>query len=1508
MHGGFLSISGMLVAFAGFFVSQAPIRAQDQSASRLFARDNLVAWCIVPFDAKKRGPDERAVMLKRLGFKRFAYDWRAEHVSTFDAEMRALKRQDIKLEAFWFPAALNDEAKAILALLERHKLKTQLWITMGDPAPQAKDQAGKIVAAARILAPIADRAAKIGCTVGLYNHGGWFGEPENQLAVIARLNRANVGIVYNLHHGHDHLARLPALLKKMMPHLLALNLNGMVKDGDRLGKKIVPLGQGDEDLRVLKTIRDSGYRGPIGILGHTQDDAQERLRDNLEGLDWLVGQLEGKPEQSKPRPRTYSASPSAQPASNTGGWIAPGKAEYRTPPLTVESKVRLNTKTSYNILVASDTKQSGAHWEIFSMVGTGNLTVYLPGMRPDHVHSGVNICDGKWHDIAMHYEPGRVRLYCDGKRVADQPLKSLGKAAVPRGLAFGRLVEGGLGCDGAIDCVRIARGIRTIGASSNKLKADDKTVGLWYFGAKGKPQVEDLSKLKNPARLAVSSPSRAPSAIPPGPHLTPVDPRLKVVLLDRSANDAYLAVKADSLGRMFVGGREALFVFEPDAKGGYGPRRELCRFPQDSVIIGLEIRGNDLYVLTNSALYLLPEGRIRRTAQRPRKLLWGLPLNIHNSFHCLAWGPEGDLYLNHGDPLLDYGDWRRPDHWGHWTLHAQPPGTKVPYTGAGAVLRVRPDGSHVQVVAGGFRGPVGLAFDRSWSLFTNDNDHESRPDLYVPARLMHVTPHADFAWPRGWMASKSPDRADLLEPMIATLGRGVPCDLAYYDESYLADVLRHSLLMCRWDQFSVPRYPLQERGASFTTTENDFLKGSHNCRPVGVTVGRGGRVFVTALYLEGNVVSPYCPSDLVMITRADDPPEHPFRPYDVATAPQKRLWEDLSGDSWERRRRAHTEILRRGGELVVEATRRLSQVKKDDPAIHHLPWLAGASGSAAASRLLTTLASHSRVDVRRQAISALAEFSRLQAPRQVFVKALEDAAPQVQMAALPYFFNSQTDLPLEKVVSLARSSDTYLRQASTRLLARRATLEQIIALTKATDSATRLAGVLAAGFRLTVPPADQPPPPQVKLTFPADSAFFKGRISYADGEVDLRRFGRVGSFTTAEWWEAIAPSAEQKKLFDLLVERLNDSAEPARLQAGYFLSLLNDPRSEPLVAEMRRSVLANRLSAAPRRNVEKVWIVGPFDDGVRRFDQVHPPEEGVIDLTAEYGSGKSKKTWQALRDEDGLYDLKAFFARPDCSCYMYFRLQSATRQTVMLMPNSRHATKMWHNGQLVGRPKNDMVFLDAQPGSNDVLLRLRLTREEPIMTLRFRSRSDVVASLPEKIGFATLAQRLKEASGRGGQTEIAPEMLMIDWSKEAGRGNTANGRKLFAALTCSKCHAITADQQGGGAPSLAGAGVRFTVPYLVESILLPSKQVADVFRSTEVTTKRGRTFTGLVVSETADRLELLLPDASRQTVLKKEIGERKVLNVSPMPAGLVKKPDELRDLLAYLLSKNPLPP
>jgi hypothetical protein len=63
----------------------------------IFAPENLVAWCIVPFDPKKRNSEQRADMLDRLGIKRLAYDYRAEHISSFDTEVETMKRHGIEM-------------------------------------------------------------------------------------------------------------------------------------------------------------------------------------------------------------------------------------------------------------------------------------------------------------------------------------------------------------------------------------------------------------------------------------------------------------------------------------------------------------------------------------------------------------------------------------------------------------------------------------------------------------------------------------------------------------------------------------------------------------------------------------------------------------------------------------------------------------------------------------------------------------------------------------------------------------------------------------------------------------------------------------------------------------------------------------------------------------------------------------------------------------------------------------------------------------------------------------------------------------------------------------------------------------------------------------------------------------------------------------------------------------------------------------------------------------------
>jgi sugar phosphate isomerase/epimerase len=274
-------------------------------SNAIFSPDNLLAWCIVPFDAKKRSPEDRAAMLQRLGFTHYAYDWRAEHLPTFEREIDALARHHVELTAVWFPTSLDADARFILDTLSKRQIHTQLWVSAaGTPVKDEPDARKNVEGAAAQFRPIIEAAKRIGCTVALYNHGGWLGEPENELAVIDNLNDPTVGMVYNLHHGHDHVARLKDLLPRMKPRLVCITLNGMTADGEKAGKKILPIGEGELDITLLRTIRDSGCRGRLAILNHTDEDAEARLADNLAGLAWVVPQLDGAAAGPKPQWRS----------------------------------------------------------------------------------------------------------------------------------------------------------------------------------------------------------------------------------------------------------------------------------------------------------------------------------------------------------------------------------------------------------------------------------------------------------------------------------------------------------------------------------------------------------------------------------------------------------------------------------------------------------------------------------------------------------------------------------------------------------------------------------------------------------------------------------------------------------------------------------------------------------------------------------------------------------------------------------------------------------------------------------------------------------------------------------------------------------------------------------------------------------------------------------------------------------------------------------------------------
>jgi hypothetical protein len=165
-----------------------------------FKTENLVAWCIVPFDAKKRSPAERSEMLVRLGLKHCAYDWRQEHVATFEEEIAQYKEHGIEYFAFW-----GGHAEAY-KLFRKYDLHPQIWRTLASPKSGTQEE--KIAAATKSTVTLAEETKAQGLKLGLYNHGGWGGEPGNMVAVCKALHAMGynqVGIVYNFHHAHHDL-------------------------------------------------------------------------------------------------------------------------------------------------------------------------------------------------------------------------------------------------------------------------------------------------------------------------------------------------------------------------------------------------------------------------------------------------------------------------------------------------------------------------------------------------------------------------------------------------------------------------------------------------------------------------------------------------------------------------------------------------------------------------------------------------------------------------------------------------------------------------------------------------------------------------------------------------------------------------------------------------------------------------------------------------------------------------------------------------------------------------------------------------------------------------------------------------------------------------------------------------------------------------------------------------------------------------------------------------------
>ena len=243
-------------------------------------------FCIDWHDARKRSFQEQAVMLKELGYDGVGHIWLdnlAERVKTLDEA--GLKLFQITMTVDFAPdkPAYDARFKEVLALVKGRHVQFALLLNGMRPSDPSVDPH-----AVEILREMSDLARDSGSQLLLYPHqSSWVERIEDSIRVADKVNRPNVGLMFNLCHWLrvDQQRDYQPLLKRALPRLWAVSINGADEFDDKPGwdRYIQPLDKGSFDVAgFVKTLKELGYKGPIGLQCYgIGGDAREHLARSI---------------------------------------------------------------------------------------------------------------------------------------------------------------------------------------------------------------------------------------------------------------------------------------------------------------------------------------------------------------------------------------------------------------------------------------------------------------------------------------------------------------------------------------------------------------------------------------------------------------------------------------------------------------------------------------------------------------------------------------------------------------------------------------------------------------------------------------------------------------------------------------------------------------------------------------------------------------------------------------------------------------------------------------------------------------------------------------------------------------------------------------------------------------------------------------------------------------------------------------------------------------------------
>lgn len=850
-------------------------------------------------------------------------------------------------------------------------------------------------------------------------------------------------------------------------------------------------------------------------------------------------------------------------------------------------------------------------------------------------------------------------------------------------------------------------------------------------------------------------------------------------------------------------------------------------------------------------------------------------------------------------------------------------GRKLQLRGGG-VVRVRPDGSNMEVYSNGTRNILEVAMDPLLNGFTRDNTNDGGGwDI----RLHHFSGLEDHGYPRLYMNFDE----EIVQP-LADYGGGSGCGTLYMDEPGFPKGYGDALYTADWGRSWIFRHNPQRKGATFEANQEEFLGMP---RVTDLDVDAESHIYAASW---AGATFTYNGEDVGYLVRVT-PKGYESKPMpNLLEADTDTLIELLRSDSHRRRLAAQRELLARG--LDDDTVAKIQAKEITDPKVLVATiylMTQGLANSDANTMMAINSAGevNTNSDVRANATRALADVVVLHPDNRDARAVLEQTIdlelasndPRRQLEAIIAVARTDMKSKAPLLLKYLGSDDSVLRHTAFRALAKMeayASLFEVIDEEPA-DSLQRQFALIAIQ-RIHRPVVVNGLIKRLQSETSAQSR--QGllvalcRLYNVDGEWKGNSWGTRpdtrGPYYQPEKWEqsdkigavlsdTLASAAPEESVFLLKELRRNRVKLDGTLQMA-----LNKANNDPQFAAAAVMSIA-QSGDLPSEAIELLSKLATAEDteavvraqavtSLLRSTQKEVIETAFRGLTmlhrSEANEGLFKGTMDSLQNKDQLSRqigvLDALAKTPDAAGAVYSEagllfLSSQEKLSPEVASTVKSSLDAGWND-----PARQVNLLYAAQIINDRKL------EGKVIALLDSSNAQVAAAASELADVWKLKAQMSQPTGpKVGTIDPAEVIKMVVGMK----GDKTRGEALFAKLTCNKCHTVNPDETPRG-PYLPQVAKTYKRDQLTESIVLPSKSLAQGFVTNIFQMDDGRLLSGFITFEGPDKIVIRDNQGNEITLDPEAIEGQKKDNISVMPVGLANEAtvQELADLVTYLES------